>query len=87
MKRIFRRRFFASQSDNLNSKIQNLKLGGIVTLVIAFTLCGAVVEAQQAKKVPRIGYLAGASSSAIAFRTEAFRQGLRGLGYVEGETS
>jgi putative ABC transport system substrate-binding protein len=60
-------------------------LGGIVTLVIAFALCGAVAEAQQAKKVPRIGYLAGASSSAIAFRTEAFRQGLRGLGYVEGE--
>jgi len=51
---------------------------------ILFALC-LPAEAQQPKKVPRIGYLAGASRSAIAFRTEAFRQGLRGLGYVEGE--
>ncbi|MGH7771671.1 MAG: ABC transporter substrate-binding protein [Candidatus Binatia bacterium] len=41
-------------------------------------------EAQQPKKVPRIGYLAS-SLSAIASRTEAFRQGLRELGYVEGK--
>ena len=38
-----------------------------------------------AKKVPRIGYLAAASLSAFATRTEAFRQGLRELGYVEGK--
>ena len=43
------------------------------------------VEAQQPAKVPRIGYLAGASPSAIAFRTEAFRQGLHERGYVEGK--
>jgi ABC-type uncharacterized transport system substrate-binding protein len=41
--------------------------------------------AQQPKKVPRIGFLSGASSSAVASRTEAFRQGLRELGYVEGK--
>ena len=44
-----------------------------------------IAEAQQPKKVPRIGYLTGASLSAIAARTEAFRQGLRELGYVEGK--
>jgi putative ABC transport system substrate-binding protein len=43
------------------------------------------VEAQQPTKIPRIGYLAGTSPSAIATRTEAFRQGLRELGYVEGK--
>jgi putative ABC transport system substrate-binding protein len=37
------------------------------------------------KKIPRIGYLGAASLSAVAARTEAFRQGLRELGYVEGK--
>ncbi len=43
------------------------------------------VEAQQAKKVPRIGYLTVASLSSNVARVEAFRQGLRELGYVEGK--
>jgi putative ABC transport system substrate-binding protein len=42
-------------------------------------------QAQQPTKVPRIGYLAGASPSSNAARIEAFRQGLRELGYVEGK--
>src|SRR5207253_1797551 len=43
----------------------------------------SLVEAQQPKKVPRIGYLAGDPQ---APSHEAFRQGLRDLGYVEGQT-
>lgn len=39
------------------------------------------VEAQQARKVPRIGILANVQSSA----SDAFQQGLRDLGYVEGQ--
>jgi putative ABC transport system substrate-binding protein len=39
----------------------------------------------QQPKVPRIGYLGGVSLSANADRREAFRQGLRELGYVEGK--
>jgi putative ABC transport system substrate-binding protein len=42
-------------------------------------------QAQQAMKVPRIGFLSAASPSAISARIEAFRQGLRELGYVEGK--
>jgi putative ABC transport system substrate-binding protein len=42
-------------------------------------------EAQQATKVPRIGHLNAPSLSALAARTEAFRQGLHELGYVEGK--
>src|SRR5690242_20077906 len=42
-------------------------------------------HAQQAKKVPRIGYLTVPSASAQGPRLEAFRQGLRDLGYVEGK--
>ena len=47
-------------------------------------LCSAV-EAQQPTKVPRIGFLVGNCPSAISARIEAFRQGLRELGYVEGK--
>jgi len=42
-------------------------------------------SAQQPKKVPRIGFLAAVSLSANSVRFEAFRQGLRELGYVEGK--
>jgi tetratricopeptide (TPR) repeat protein len=44
------------------------------------------VEAQQARKVHRIGYIAGTAAPAAAHLVEAFRQGLRELGYVDGET-
>ena len=42
-------------------------------------------QAQQPTKIPRIGYLTTVSLSAISARIEAFRQGLRELGYVEGK--
>jgi putative ABC transport system substrate-binding protein len=54
----------------------------IAIVVLAF---GLIAEAQQPKKVPRIGYLGAVSPSAVSARTEAFRQGLRELGYVEGK--
>jgi putative tryptophan/tyrosine transport system substrate-binding protein len=43
------------------------------------------VEAQQRNNVARIGFLIGTSPSTISDRIEAFRQGLRELGYVEGK--
>ena len=42
-------------------------------------------EAQQPPKIPRIGRLAIASRSVESARLEAFRNGLRDLGYVEGK--
>jgi putative tryptophan/tyrosine transport system substrate-binding protein len=50
-----------------------------------FLAVAVVGEAQQPKKVPRIGILHGASASSVAARTEVFREGLRELGYVEGK--
>ena len=44
-----------------------------------------LARAQQAKKVPRIGCLVGGSRSSQSAREDAFRQGLRELGYVEGQ--
>jgi putative ABC transport system substrate-binding protein len=43
------------------------------------------VRAQQPGKIFRIGYLTVTSLSAIPARTEAFRQGLHELGYIEGK--
>ena len=67
------------------TKIANPKWVGLVTLGCAFALWGAEAQAQQPAKVPRIGYLGGTSPAAYAGRIEAFRQGLRELGYVEGK--
>ena len=58
---------------------------GLLVIFVALAACGAVAQAQQSAKITRIGYLAGASLSAISARIEAFRQGLRELGYVEGK--
>ena len=55
----------------------------LVALIVV-TVC-LPAEAQQAKKVPRIGYLSAGSRSSDSFRIEAFWQGLRELGYIEGK--
>src|SRR5262244_49819 len=54
----------------------------LVALLLTFSV---PTEAQQPKKVPRIAYVTAASFSAMEYRIEAFRQGLRELGYVEGK--
>ncbi|HEX2501799.1 MAG TPA: ABC transporter substrate-binding protein, partial [Methylomirabilota bacterium] len=43
-------------------------------------------EAQQPTNIPRIGFLTAVPLSVMSARTEAFLQGLRDLGYVEGKT-
>ena len=55
----------------------------LLPTVLLLTLSSAA--AQQPTKVPRIGYLSALSQPADSYRREAFRQGLRDLGYVEGK--
>jgi putative ABC transport system substrate-binding protein len=57
----------------------------ICLLATILLTTASIAEAQQPKKVPRIGYLTGTSLSAAAARTEAFRQGLGDLGYIDGK--
>jgi putative ABC transport system substrate-binding protein len=83
MTKTFLIRLPAFSSDNLKSKIQNLKWGGIVVLAVTFVMCGAAAQAQQTTKIPRIGYLSGTSPEAPSI--EAFRRALRDLGYIEGK--
>ena len=62
----------------MSSKIIRFALGAVL-----FALCQSA-DAQQPGKVHRIGLLISASD-AIAPFTDAFRQGMRELGYVEGK--
>ena len=61
-----------------------MKLGSFALCVMLIAL-GFRAEAQQPKRIPRIGYLSSGSGAANSPRAEAFRQGLRDLGYVEGK--
>ena len=60
-------------------------IGLAVVLTLSLVFVPLAAEAQQSTKVPRIGLLGGGSASTNAARTDAFRQALRELGYVEGK--
>jgi putative ABC transport system substrate-binding protein len=93
MTKIFWATIRSVQSDNRKSKtctepsrsIQNRKLVGLTAIAFLLAVGGARAEAQQPKKVPHVGVLAGGSAVSDAARIEALRQGLRELGYVEGK--
>ena len=56
----------------------------IYALPAIIVVISYIAEAQQPKKIARIGYLAGTAAESDLPRFEAFRLGLRALGYVEG---
>ena len=63
-----------------------MKKVGLSSILIAVTLLavGVIAEAQQPKKVPRIGFVSSIGDpSTPGHQVEGFRQGLRDLGYVE----
>jgi putative ABC transport system substrate-binding protein len=62
------------------------KKNTILTLCAMLLALSVSAEAQQPTKIARIGYLSGTSYSANSARVDAFRQGQRELGYVEGKT-
>ena len=65
------------------SAVRNLK--SAILLCAMLSALGSIAEAQQPKKVPRIGYVRVVGVPSIPGpNVEAFRQGLNGLGYVEG---
>jgi putative ABC transport system substrate-binding protein len=63
----------------MNKKI----LSWLLTTVLLTT--SSLADAQQPTKIPRIGFLVVPQRSFFSTRLETFRQGLRGLGYVEGK--
>jgi hypothetical protein len=73
-----------SPSDNRKSAIQNPRWLALSVIAFVLVVTGFVADAQQPKKVPHIGFLLPYSPGPDA-RIEAFRQGMRELGYVEGQ--
>jgi len=69
------------KAGNSRRALGNTKVFGFALSTILFALC-VFAEAQQPKKIPRLGFLSPTSDDS---RVEAFRQGLRELGYVEGQ--
>ena len=67
--------------------VHAVRKAGVLSILFAVVLLavGVMAQAQQRKTVPHIGYLSPTSPSAAPARIEAFRQGLRELGYVEGK--
>jgi len=55
-----------------------------IAAMLAFLCHASVVYAQSKPHIPRVGFVAAAHSGGIAARVDAFRQGLKELGYVEG---
>ena len=64
-----------------------MKRSAVPSILVVMVLLAVAVmaEAQQLKKIPRIGFLAANSPSSGALRVEAFRRGLHELGYAEGK--
>jgi putative tryptophan/tyrosine transport system substrate-binding protein len=76
----------SNSCPELSRKNHASKMARLAVIASVLVLTGAVAQAQQFKKIPQIGLLSAGSSSAGSPRIEAFRQGLRELGYQEGNT-
>src|SRR5215475_1228833 len=58
----------------------------VVTLALVILTASLAAAQQQTQPIPRIGVLTAGSLASDAAWIEAFRQGLRALGYVEGHS-
>ena len=63
----------------------NTRILVLFNLLITVLLMTGFAQAQQPKKIPRIGVLNPATPATVAHLIEAFKQGLREHGYVEGQ--
>jgi putative tryptophan/tyrosine transport system substrate-binding protein len=56
-----------------------------ILVVVVLLAVGVTADAQQPKKVPRIGYLSSSDPPTESSRSEPIRQALRERGYIEGQ--
>ena len=61
-------------------------MAGLVAFALAFVICGAMAEAQQPAKTPRIGLLLGASASYFGPALKHFADGCASLGMSKEKT-
>jgi putative tryptophan/tyrosine transport system substrate-binding protein len=64
-----------------------MKKAAVPSILVAGVLLvlGVTADAQQPKKVPRIGYLSNTDAATDSARAEGIRLALRELGYIEGQ--
>ena len=75
-----------ARADRVSSSHKKRLMSTKYVCVLAILLAWLhAAEAQQPRKISRIGYLSPSSASANEASLEAFRQGLRDLGYIEGK--
>jgi putative tryptophan/tyrosine transport system substrate-binding protein len=72
------------RTDDERGMVMGLRLTMVAAAVLLLPAAALTVEAQPAATVPRIGILSAIPISERAHFWEAFRRGLRELGYVEG---
>ena len=89
MKKILLSRFLVSQSDNLKSASgsadENLRWLGVSIIAFVLVVAVAGAEAQQPKKVARIGYLSTSDAATDSTLLESIRLALREHSYIEGQ--
>ena len=66
-------------------RIKNRKWAGRFAIVVALVATATVAQAQQATKLPRIGYLLPGNPASESTVSQATRLALRELGYIEGQ--
>jgi ABC-type uncharacterized transport system substrate-binding protein len=66
----------------------NKAVAPLILCAVMLVTVAVIAEAQQPKTIPRIGYLSTGTGPADSKegRAEAFRRGLRELGYIEGKS-
>jgi putative tryptophan/tyrosine transport system substrate-binding protein len=64
-----------------------MKKAGVLSIlfVVVMLAVSVIADAQQPKKISRIGYIGSSASEQTATNTNAFRERLRELGYIEGQ--
>jgi ABC-type uncharacterized transport system substrate-binding protein len=68
----------------LSSKDMKEKITILILCAMLFALCFGA-QAQQPKKVPRIGYLSNVDPASESARAETIQSALRELGYIQGQ--
>jgi putative ABC transport system substrate-binding protein len=58
---------------------------GLLSILVTLAADGVAVQAQQPKKISRIGYFSVTDATTDSARSNPFRQALRELGYTEGQ--
>jgi putative ABC transport system substrate-binding protein len=73
------------QCSNMPIALRQFRFIAFALCAMLFALCAAA-EAQQASKIPKLGWLGGRSPSGPGSGGESFRRALAALGYIEGKS-